>query len=82
MPGWYWLEGHTEFNEVVRIAMRKILQGSLPNELEPEEIRDRVKKYYELTKVIYWIFVKMWTLGDFEVGLNLGYRLFPNLDRL
>ena len=53
MPGWYWLEGHTEFNEVVRIAMRKILQGSLPNELEPEEIRDRVKKYYELTKVIY-----------------------------
>ena len=53
MPGWYWLEGHTEFNEVVRIAMRKILQGSLPNELAPEEIRDRVKKYYELTKVIY-----------------------------
>ena len=51
MPGWYWLEGHTEFNEVVRIAMRKILGGALPNELEPDEIRNRVEKYYELTKV-------------------------------
>jgi len=28
MPGWYWLEGHTEFNEVVRITMRKILKVS------------------------------------------------------
>jgi len=46
MPGWYWLEGHTEFSEVVRIAMKRILQGALPNEISPEEIRSRVAQYY------------------------------------
>lgn len=33
MPGWYWLEGHTEFSEVVRIAMKRILQGLVFSQL-------------------------------------------------
>ena len=51
MPGWYWLEGHTEFSEVVRIAMKRILQGALPNEISPDEIRKEIVK-----KIIIFVF--------------------------
>jgi len=29
MPGWYYLQGHGNFTEVVIIAMKKILKGAL-----------------------------------------------------
>ena len=48
LPGFYWLEGHTEFNEVVRIAMRKILNGKLPDEVTEDEIRESVREYFSL----------------------------------